>query len=337
MSHQLARPWAHQPSWAATQSSGQRLNPSATQSAIVSGSGGAQPLWRSNQAWAIRTAAIWSAVSGPSTTPTVPCDHAPMSDVAARVRRQPPRFRRARVEAVTAVTPHLRRVRLAGAELRGMDPGLPGASVRLLLPDRPDAPIALPTWTGNEFRTTDGERAPIRTLTPVDPDPEAGRLTVDVVRHDAGLLTAWVDAVAPGGEVAVSGTGRGYTVEPEADAYLLAGDETALPALRQVLAAVPEAVPVRLLAEVRGADAEVPFPDRPGLDVTWLVADPAAPPGDALVAAVAGADLPPGVRVWAAGEAAAVQRIRRHLFEERDLPRGRAHVRGYWKMGRGEA
>jgi NADPH-dependent ferric siderophore reductase len=260
-----------------------------------------------------------------------------MSDVADRVRREPPRFRRARVDAVEEVTPHLRRVRLAGDELRGIDPGLPGASVRLLLPDAPDAPIVVPEWTGNEFRAAGGSRAPIRTLTPVDPDPEAGRLTVDVIRHDAGLLTAWVDAVTPGDEVAVSGTGRGYEVDPEAEAHLLAGDETALPALRQVLAAVPEGVRVRLLADVRSPDARVTFRDRPGLEVRWLETDPTGPPGAALVDAVRAEDLPDGVRVWAAGEAAAVQRIRRHLFEERELPRGQAHVRGYWKVGRGES
>jgi NADPH-dependent ferric siderophore reductase len=29
-----------------------------------------------------------------------------------------------------------------------------------------------------------------------------------------------------------------------------------------------------------------------------------------------------------------VQRVRRHLFQERGLPRARASVRGYWKHGR---
>jgi NADPH-dependent ferric siderophore reductase len=48
---------------------------------------------------------------------------------------------------------------------------------------------------------------------------------------------------------------------------------------------------------------------------------------------VRGATLVPGTRVWAAGEAAAMQAIRRHLFEERQLPRARATVRGYWKQG----
>jgi NADPH-dependent ferric siderophore reductase len=50
---------------------------------------------------------------------------------------------------------------------------------------------------------------------------------------------------------------------------------------------------------------------------------------------VRNAELPPGVRVWAAGEAAGVQRIRRHLFEEGGLPRNQTSIRGYWKHGRG--
>ncbi len=39
--------------------------------------------------------------------------------------------------------------------------------------------------------------------------------------------------------------------------------------------------------------------------------------------------------VWAAGEAAGMQRIRHLLFAERGVARGDAVVRGYWKAGRG--
>ena len=68
--------------------------------------------------------------------------------------------------------------------------------------------------------------------------------------------------------------------------------------------------------------------------MAWHEATPEAPPGDALVAAVRAAELPSGGRVWVAGEAAAVQRVRRYLFEERGVPRRDATVRGYWKHGR---
>jgi len=69
--------------------------------------------------------------------------------------------------------------------------------------------------------------------------------------------------------------------------------------------------------------------------VTWLDAVN-EPSGTSLGAAVARTDLAEGTRVWVAGEAAAVQRIRKHLFDERGLSRAQCTVRGYWKHGRGE-
>src|SRR5207245_11739066 len=55
-SHHEASPCSHQASAATRQSSGQRHTPSAIHSARVSGSGGAQPLFTSNHAWAARIA-----------------------------------------------------------------------------------------------------------------------------------------------------------------------------------------------------------------------------------------------------------------------------------------
>jgi NADPH-dependent ferric siderophore reductase len=52
------------------------------------------------------------------------------------------------------------------------------------------------------------------------------------------------------------------------------------------------------------------------------------------MAAVRGAELTPGARVWAAGNAAAMQQIRRHLFDDRGWQRSHATVRGYWKAER---
>jgi NAD(P)-dependent dehydrogenase (short-subunit alcohol dehydrogenase family) len=69
-----------------------------------------------------------------------------------------------------------------------------------------------------------------------------------------------------------------------------------------------------------------------GPEHLWVEADVTDP--DALAAAVRDADLAPGSRVWAAGEAVAVQRIRRHLFDDCGVPRAHTSVRGYWKHGR---
>ena len=58
---------------------------------------------------------------------------------------------------------------------------------------------------------------------------------------------------------------------------------------------------------------------------------------DELPDSVAALAIAADARVWVAGEAAAMQRIRKHLFEERGLPRAHCTVRGYWKRGRAGA
>jgi NADPH-dependent ferric siderophore reductase len=80
--------------------------------------------------------------------------------------------------------------------------------------------------------------------------------------------------------------------------------------------------------------ARVTLPDHPRLRAEWCHLPAGAPVGEALFDAVRGTEVPPEARVWAAGEAAAVQRIRRHLFDDRGLPRAAATIRGYWKHGR---
>ena len=226
------------------------------------------------------------------------------------------------------------RVTLGGPELEGFTIEEPAASVRLLLPSPGARELAMPSWNGNEFLLPDGRRPTIRTFTPRRVDPEAFELEVEVVLHGGGAASGWAEAVTPGDPAAVSGPGRGYKVDHEAPGFLLAGDETAIPAIGQLLEAVPGAIPVQVHIEVAHPDARLPLPDHPRATVQWRDLPPGAPPGDALVAAVRVADVAPGTRTWVAGEAAAVQRIRRQLFEDRGLPRAHASVRGYWKYGR---
>jgi NADPH-dependent ferric siderophore reductase len=253
-----------------------------------------------------------------------------------RRRREPPAFRTLDVRGTTPVTPRLVRVTLGGDELSGMALDLPAASVRLLLPPAGATELVMPAWNGNEFLMPDGTRPLIRTLTPRRLDPEAGTLDVEVVVHRGGALPAWVARAGAGDRVAVSGPGRGYAIDTEASDYLLAGDETAIPAIGQLLEHVPPAMPVRVLVEVADPEARLALTHRADVEVTWLDLPPGDPPGAELVDAVAAADVGPGTRVWAAGEAAAVQRIRRGLLEDRGIPRSRTAVRGYWKQGRAE-
>jgi NADPH-dependent ferric siderophore reductase len=254
------------------------------------------------------------------------------SQTRARVRREPPRFRPVAVERVERLGPRMVRLTFGGPELEGLTVEDPAASVRLLLPSPGTTELVVPVWNGNEFLLPDGRRPVIRTFTPRR--AEGLELDLDVVVHGGGVASEWAAAAKPGQAAAVSGPGRGYTVDDDAPAFLLAGDETAIPAVSQLLEAMPARMPVQVHIEVGHPDGRLALPDHAGATVEWHDLPPGAPPGDALIAAVRGAELIPGTRVWAAGEAAGVQRIRRHLFEDRGLPRTQAAVRGYWKHGR---
>ena len=105
--------------------------------------------------------------------------------------------------------------------------------------------------------------------------------------------------------------------------FLLAGDETAIPAIGQLLEWMPLAVAVEVHIEVARRDAELGLPVRGATAITWHHRESGASPGDALVAAVRSSTIAEGWRIWAAGEAAAMYRIRHHLFDERRLPRSR--------------
>ena len=223
------------------------------------------------------------------------------------------------------------RVTLGGAELAGMPRPEPAASVRLLLPT-PGADVVVPAWNGNEFLLDDGTRPTIRTFTPRRLNLEALELDLDMVIHEGGIAAAWAEAAQPGKPAAISGPGRGYAIDAAASEFLLAGDQAAIPAIAQLLEHLPSAMPVRVHIELAHPDARMELPTHPRASTAWHELAPGEPPGRTLLAAVEAAQIGSDSMVWCAGEAAAMHRIRTHLFKERELPRSQATVRGYWKM-----
>ena len=224
------------------------------------------------------------------------------------------------------------RARFEGPELEGLVVDQPAASVRLLVPDAGEDRLVMPGWNGNEFLRADGTRPIIRTFTPRRLEDRA--LTLEIVIHEGGAVSSWATDAAVGDPAAVSGTGRGYTIDPDATSFVLAGDESALPAMAQLLEHLPSGATVRVVAEIAVPEARLRMPDHPGASTEWVVRDPEAAPGAGLVAAVSSLDLDADTRVWAAGEAAAMFDMRRLLFEARGLDRRRATIRGYWKHAR---
>ena len=255
-----------------------------------------------------------------------------------RLRREPPRFRIVSLVRREPITPRLVRCTFGGDELSGFLVPDVAASVRVLFPEPGTTELVMPVWNGNEFLLpgSDGTtrlRPSIRTFTPRVLRDDPPELDVDVVLHGAGVASSWVERAELGAAAAISGPGRGYTITPDAP-HVLAGDESAIPAMSQLLEVLPDTAPVVVHVEVEDPAARHPLPAHPHADVQWHELPMGSPRGDTLVAAMEAAAIDDDTRVWAAGEAAAMQRIRRHLLETRGVPRPRTTVRGYWKFGR---
>ena len=249
------------------------------------------------------------------------------------MRRPPAPFLTAEVEATEWLTPRLARVTLKGSELRALEVNQPASSVRVLLPDpdRPDA-LELPAWDGNRFVFSDGRRPTLRTLTPRYNDRGVGTLQLDVVVHGKGAAARWASTASPGSPAAVSGPARGYIIDEDASTLVLGGDETAVAAIGQILEALPDHTDALVQIETVNAECRPPLPSHSRCRVKWVDQD--GLPGEALVDQLGETELPDSSRLWAAGEAAAMQRLRQRLFNDRGIPRGRATIRGYWKHGR---
>jgi NADPH-dependent ferric siderophore reductase len=178
----------------------------------------------------------------------------------------------------------------------------------------------------------------VRTYTALFPDLEAGTVAIDFVVHgDEGVAGPWAAAAQPGDTLLVNGPGGGYRPEPDADWHLLAGDESAIPAITAALAALPDDAVVRLVLLVDSAGHE-PKLDLPGgAEVSFVHRDDAAGEG-ALEAAVRDVDWLDGrVQAFVHGEAEEVMHgIRPYLLKERALDRDQVSISGYWRRGRTE-
>ncbi|MEY8566332.1 siderophore-interacting protein [Corynebacteriaceae bacterium 7-707] len=164
---------------------------------------------------------------------------------------------------------------------------------------------------------------------------EYGELVVDFARHGAGLAEGWSATAAVGDRVYAAGPKNCASLPVHTDWLLLAGDETALPAVGRCLEETPEGhrvvavVEVAERADIQNDLAEVDCRD--SLDLRWVVR---AEGGDftATVAALAQEGLlPEGTPFfWAAGEAGRLKSVRR-LVKELGVPREHVQITGYWR------
>jgi NADPH-dependent ferric siderophore reductase len=234
------------------------------------------------------------------------------------------------------LTPHMVRVVLGGTGLAGLPVGeFADHYVKLLFPP-PDAPYGVPYDVEQVRAELPPEQWPVtRTYTVRAWDPAAAELTIDFVHHgDEGVAGPWAAAARAGDRIQFTGPGGAYTPRPDADWHLLAGDESALPAIAATLDGLPQDARALVFVEVAGPEEEqADLVAGPGVGLRWLHRGGAGP-GAALVPAVRATALPPGSgHVFVHGEAHAVRELRRHLRAERGLDPAWTSISGYWRRG----
>ncbi len=169
----------------------------------------------------------------------------------------PVRIRTAEVVRTTWISATSIRLTIGGPGTVGFESAIFDEHVKLIYPDQDTGVLTLPTPDGDEldwprpFPTS-------REYTVRAHRPEAGEVDIDFVAHPGGLAADWAREVRPGDPVHIAGPPGGYRVPDDYSHYLLAGDETALPAIARWLEEAPRDTRGWVVIEVAGPGSQVP-------------------------------------------------------------------------------
>ncbi|SDQ86188.1 NADPH-dependent ferric siderophore reductase, contains FAD-binding and SIP domains [Curtobacterium sp. UNCCL20] len=296
-----------------------------------------------------------------------------------------------RVAAVSSLTPNFVRVTLAGDALAEFSSVGLDQRIKIVLPipghgftDLPDGEDWYAAWRA----LPDATRNPLRTYTVRSFRPDARELDIDFVAHgDTGPASRWVASCRVGDELRIVGpavpsspaelpTGAAEFDPGAANRILLAGDETAAPAICAILEALDVTAVGHVFIEVPTDADRLPVSAPAGVEVRWIARNGAShgvrmtdqvhawasTVASAGVSGAAGSasscgdaveltevdvdeqvlwDVPAAsddrpVYAWIAGEAGCVRELRRHLVRGVGLDRKQVAFMGYWRHGKAE-
>lgn len=225
------------------------------------------------------------------------------------------------VTANRQISKHMRRLTLSGSAIEQYPEDAEGGYVKLVFPGR------------------DTDKPLLRTYTIANLNHAGNWMDLDFVIHeDGGPASLWAANATTGDTIDIGGPGPAKPLDLTADWILIAGDMTALPAIRANLRTLPEDARGYLILEITNeADKEAldidlnQLPSR--LEIQWLIN---SHPGigtmfsDALLA-LEWLDGKPAI--WVAGELNEVLKARAHLKTMPNITKGRMYISSYWQYG----
>jgi NADPH-dependent ferric siderophore reductase len=284
-----------------------------------------------------------------------------------------------RVARLERLSPSFLRVTFTGEDLGVFADNGYDQRIKLILPLPGHGLSHLPTgsdWFPRWRELDDDRRNPIRTYTARLVRQAEREVDVDVVMHSGGdgPVARWVRGVRPddvavlfGGDARHPEAGGNVVFQPPAgtDTVLIAGDETAVPAICSILERLPDGFTGTALMEVPCEQDFLKVRTASQVKIQWLARN-GAERGALLEPALrsaAGRLLPPlpvpdtfddvdvdveelwevpeeestePLYAWLAGEAAVIRSLWRYLVAERGMDRRAVAFMGYWRQGRAE-
>jgi len=262
------------------------------------------------------------------------------------------RFFEFEVARTRRVSPSVQRVTFRGARPGGLAEFASGGRdqrFKLFFPHPGQEHAQVPVEAGDEWyaqwrRMDPNRRALMRSYTVREQRRELGELDVDFAVHAGpGPAATWAmrclagDRITALGPAQADNAGIDFRPPPGTDWILLAGDESALPALAGILDWISPATVVRAWIEIGHSDDVQALQTWANAEITWLVRGA----GRSLTQTISQARLPAGTPyAWIGGETGEIRHLRRHLVgtgpDARAFDRRRVTFTGYWRRGASE-
>ena len=247
-------------------------------------------------------------------------------------------LRELRVIRTTEVTPRMRRITVGGDQLGAFRTGeldvtpfrTEGADdyVKVFLPEEGETEPVLPEQHDGHLHWPRKPAPVARAYTVRRFDAVTGELDLDFVVHGHGVGGNWARDAKPGDVLHLAGP-KVSTIPPiGAEWWLLAGDETALPAIGRYVETHDDPATLHAVVLVDGPAEEQS--DLAG--VTWVHRQAGVSDAQTLADAVRRVVPQAGDGwMWIAGEAAIVRELRA-VAKERGIPKAQLDASGYWRV-----